>query len=299
MIFPTNQMIDYVYPISKDFFDPAVLLSFILLSALFLSSMLLLFQWGRWNVSQELRIAGFGGLWFFITISVESSIIPITDIIFEHRLYLPTVGAFIAFAVAGSAFLNCLRARYPVSAGIVYTVIVCILMALPVATHVRNRVWRSEIALWEDVASKAPENARAQAIIGIGQISKGNIDQAIERFQKAISIKPDYSDAVICLGNAYLEKGMLEEGYQQFLKALTIGNMDFESRAQLMMNIGNYNIKKGQLDMAIYYYNNALSITPNVASIHYNLGQAFKVKGMADKATEEFNRARQLNPDRY
>jgi tetratricopeptide (TPR) repeat protein len=160
-------------------------------------------------------------------------------------------------------------------------------------------VWRSEITLWEDVARKSPDNARAQAIIGVKLIESRKIDLAIEHFQEALRIKPDYGDAMICLGNAYLEKGMLDEGYQQYLKALALGSMDFESRAQLMMNLGTYNFKKGFTDRAIYFYQNALSITPNVASIHQNLGQAYKLKGLSSLAAEEFARAHKLNPDRY
>ena len=110
-----------------------------------------------------------------------------------------------------------------------YAIISGILLALPVATHFRNEVWHSGIALWEDVASKSPDNARARAIIGISLIEAKKIDEAIERFQEAIRIKSDYSDAIICLGNAYLEKGMLDEGYQQYLKALVLGTLDFES----------------------------------------------------------------------
>jgi len=46
------------------------------------------------------RLTAFGIFWFFMTLSVESSIIPIADVIFEHRLYLPSVGFFIAITSA-------------------------------------------------------------------------------------------------------------------------------------------------------------------------------------------------------
>lgn len=299
LILPVNQMIDYVYPVYRELYDPAVFLSFLLLLALFSLGIILMIMGGRGRVSPQWRIAGFAGVWFFITLSVESSIIPITDVIFEHRLYLPSVGVFMALAAVGSIAVKNLGERFPKSTGGTYAILTGILLALSIATHIRNDVWRSELALWEDVARKSPDNARARAIIGIKLIEAKKIDQAIVYFQEAIRIKPDYADAVICLGNAYLEKGMLEEGYQLYLKALLLGTLDFESRAQLMMNIGNYNFRKGQYDRAIYYYQTALSITPNVASIHYNLGLAYKAKGMASEAAGELARARQLNPDRY
>ncbi len=299
LILPVNQMVDHVYPVSREFLDSSVILSFLFLSVLFLASVMLLIVGGRGKVSPELRIVGFGGLWFFITLSVESSVIPITDVIFEHRLYLPSAGVFIAVVSFGSVVVKKLGVRFPGSIVSITAIIAGILIALPIATYFRNEVWRSSLSLWEDVASKSPDNARARAIIGISFIEEKKIDQAIWHFQEAIRIKPDYSDAIICLGNAYIEKMMLDEGYQQYLKALVLGNMDFESRAQLMMNIGNYNFKKGLLDRAIYYYQNALSITPDVASFHFNLAQAYKLKGMASMAASELARARQLNPDRF
>jgi len=299
LVLPIDQMIDYDYPIFRDAFDPSVILSILLLSALLLASTLLLIKAGSGKIPPEARIAGFGGLWFFITLTVESSVIPITDVIFEHRLYLPSAGMFMAVAATGSIAVQRLGVRFPGSTGRISAILACLLVALPIATHFRNDVWRSEIALWEDVAHKSPGNARARAIIGTKLIEAGKIDQAIEHFQAALRIKPDYADATICLGNAFMARGMLDEAYQQFLKALMCGSLDNESRAQLMMNMGNYNFKKGLFERAVYYYQAALSITPNAATIHYNLGQSYARQGRTAEAAEEFARARQLNPERY
>jgi hypothetical protein len=41
--------------------------------------------------------------WFFLTLSVESSVIPISDVMFEHRVYLPSAGAAIALGTAAPA----------------------------------------------------------------------------------------------------------------------------------------------------------------------------------------------------
>jgi len=90
LFFPVNQNLDYDYPVSRTLFEFPTFLSF-----LFLASVV---AFGRWMFKKS-RLISFGIFWFFITLSVESSIIPIRDVIFEHRVYLPSVG-FVIFLTA-------------------------------------------------------------------------------------------------------------------------------------------------------------------------------------------------------
>src|SRR5208283_746966 len=122
---PVNQRLDYNYPVYHSLFQLPVLLSFIFLASIFGTGIYMLQraksieqiaktkdQKGLYFTPYalcSLRLIGFGILWFFMTLSVESGIIPIADVIFEHRLYLSSAGAFIA--VAASAFIIPLRDR--------------------------------------------------------------------------------------------------------------------------------------------------------------------------------------------
>ncbi len=91
LLFPVNQNLDYDYPISHTLFEFPTIFSF-----LFLVSTVI---FGVWMFKKS-RLISFGIFWFFITLSVESSIIPIRDVIFEHRVYLPSVGFFMFLVVA-------------------------------------------------------------------------------------------------------------------------------------------------------------------------------------------------------
>ncbi|WP_243688246.1 hypothetical protein [Geotalea toluenoxydans] len=106
------------------------------------------------------RLIAFGIFWFFITLSVESSFIPIVDVIFEHRVYLPSVGFFIAVAtliVLGVEKLSLGRPRAANGLLVAMLLLSCVLALL---TFNRNRVWADEITLWEDVAAKSPNLSR-------------------------------------------------------------------------------------------------------------------------------------------
>jgi hypothetical protein len=146
LVLPVNQNLDYDYPVYDSFFALPVLLSFLFLLSIFVFG-LILFLRSRIK-DRSSRLVAFGIFWFFLSISVESSIIPL-QVIYEHRIYLPSVGVAMAFS-AGTFLLyeriNSKKAQ---------TIITSLLIALPlvfgVAAYQRNKVWKTEIGLWEDV----------------------------------------------------------------------------------------------------------------------------------------------------
>jgi hypothetical protein len=83
---PVHQNLDYDYPVYHSFFDTAVLLSCIVLVSIVCLVLYIFYRYR--DIEQRTRILVLGLMWFFITLSVESSIIPIKDVIFEHRVYL-------------------------------------------------------------------------------------------------------------------------------------------------------------------------------------------------------------------
>ena len=92
---PLNQNLDYDYPVFKSIFEFPVLISFI-----FLATILFFAK----RLFSKYRLISFSIFWFFLTLLPESSFLPIKDVIFEHRLYLPLVGYSI-FLVSGVYYL--------------------------------------------------------------------------------------------------------------------------------------------------------------------------------------------------
>lgn len=90
LFLPINQNLDYDYPIAKTLFEFPTFLSFVGHIAVILLTLYLFLKKG-W------KLIPFGIAWFYITLSPTSSIVPILDVIFEHRLYLPSVGFFLTF----------------------------------------------------------------------------------------------------------------------------------------------------------------------------------------------------------
>ncbi len=288
LFLPINQNLDYNYPRYHSFFDPGAFISFLFLAAL-ISVGLYLFYRSRSN--PDLRPPAFGIFWFFITLSVESSLIPIPMIIDEYRAYLPSVGVFMA-AISG-AFMLVEKFRDKKMQSYIVTSLVLLVGFFSVGAYARNSTWGSNTSLWEDVVQKSPGNARGYYALGNIYQSKGLLDPAIEEYQTALRLKPDYVQAHNNLGNAYKSKGLSDQAIEQYQTALRL-KPDY---SEAHYNLGNVYETKGLLDRAIEEYQTALRLKPDLVEAHNNLGNAYKSKGLSDQAIEQYQTALRLKPD--
>lgn len=98
LILPLKQNLDYDYPISKTLFELRTFISFTCILAI-LSTAMYLFMRPISRITCHGRFISFFILWFFIILSPTSSFIPIVDVIFEHRIYLASVGFMAIFVI--------------------------------------------------------------------------------------------------------------------------------------------------------------------------------------------------------
>jgi len=263
------------------FFQPYLHLQFISLSR---------------NSHPASRIISFGILWFFITLSVESSIIPIRDVIFEHRLYLPSVGVVIAFSSGVLYGISYARERLDIKVSLLLaTCILLLVTALPLAiiTYKRNFVWRDEITLWEGVVGKSPSKARGYSNIGKFLQDRGRFGESIMPLQEAIELNLNYPEAHNNLGNAYNNQGQTDEAIQEYREALR-QKPDYP---EAHSNLGVAYAKKGLLDMAIEELKAALSLKSDYLNAHFNLGLTYQRKALKNEAIMEFKEVLKIQPD--
>lgn len=177
-----------------DSLSPMLILEFALLISLLTSSVYLFCR----N-----PLFGFGILWFFLHLAPTNSIVPRLDVVNERQLYLSGVGIFLiagtwlahGMASAGWRGIAC---KYVAAA---------LLLICAIFTPMRNHLYRSEVAMWEDVVAKSPHNARAYNNLGYGYMQAGRHEEARDAFLAALRIKPNYSLASdnlsILLGNEH------------------------------------------------------------------------------------------------
>jgi len=269
------------------------------------------------------RLLTFGIFWFFLTISVESSIIPIRDVMAEHRLYLPMAG----FAVALPVFLS----RIARNTKIYSILLVGIIGCWGILTFQRNQVWQNDITLWEDAVSKSPEKSRPYDNLGEAYLRAGRYDEAREnleralaldpgndetyvnlgvillnegdspaaltRFDEALAINPDSAIAYNNLGLAYLYDANVEGARQSFLKAVELGPLLAEPR----LNLAGIYQNENNFDGAIKMYRQSMEISGGangeamaLISLYFAAGQRQEALNLAENALASVKHQDQL-----
>jgi protein O-mannosyl-transferase len=200
---PVNQSIFHDYPMYTTFFSAPVLASAIL-HLILLATAIILLRSARHNTAMENSsrsqlqcLAALGIFWFYLTLSVESSIIPIRDIMFEHRMYLPSAGFFMATCALGGLLVRERRSRE----NIAWSLLLVICLVLGGMTIKRNQIWSNPLHLWQDTAIKAPNNSLVLSNLANEYLSCNMPDKALPLYVRAIEINPNlFFRSIIGLG---------------------------------------------------------------------------------------------------
>ena len=257
VLWPSGQNLDYDSAPSLSPIDPPETLAAWIGLALLLAAgarFLLLSRRPRRDpdLARAERVSAFGVAWFLLLLSPTSSVVPLADLVVEHRAYLASLGIVLALAAWGELLLRRLvpgRRRGLAAAGstlVLWTTLAAVL-------HARNEVWASPIALWTDVRDKAPRKARAH-----------------------------YN-----LGDALSEAGDDQAAIGEYLTASMLMGRDTVDWYRLLRNLGASMLAVGRADDAIAVLSQALRDDPWSPEIHNNLALAFLQKGALDPAEEQ------------
>ena len=97
----------------------------------------------------------------------------------------------------------------------------------------------------------------------------------------------------LCLGFTQQQIGYWKDSETLFRHALAVTKDNWMAHN----NLGNALDKKGQIDEAIWHYQEALRLHPEYALAHNNLGKALGGQGQTDEAIRHFRETIRLKPD--
>lgn len=294
--FPIDQRLDYDFALSHSFLDWRVFCSFLTILTLLLVSGWLL------KISQHglphLRLIAFGVVWFFLTLSIESSIIPIIDLIFEHRLYLPLFGAVTAVVSAVTFFA---WGRGAPSGKVVCVGFLVLSLLLAAAAFKRNSIWESEISIWSDAVEKSPASARAWNNLGAVNIKQREPLNALRAIIRSIELDPSKADAWNNLGIALDIMGSYHNRFTRTSEMFRSpesfkGKVVNQWLGDVNNNLGLAYEITGNLQKAAESYSSAVGYNPSLGLAYYNLGIVSAKLGDASKYSAQVQILRMIDP---
>lgn len=310
-LIPFGQNIDHDIAVSTTYTGLREILS--LLANLFLIVLGVLLY-------KKQRLISFGIFWFFLTISVTSSVIPISDVIFEHRMYVPLLG--IMLIIVSLVFqLSAKR-----SIGFFSRLMLLLFVFYGILSFARNEVWETRYSLWSDAAQKSPNLPRPKQNLGNSALEKGDFQGALKWFNEVIRLDSTYHDAYFNRANIKFHlkdyKGA-EKDMERFIVKRPEVVVAYDILGKIKMHLGEHDeaislfnrllnkdstfglayINRGKAKMYLNRYRPAISDFLKAAELGVAVADAYNFAGQcyiyiqqAEKALEFFSRAIEANP---
>jgi tetratricopeptide (TPR) repeat protein len=214
-------------------------------------------------------------LWVLYALALTYAASVVIFFIYARYRY-PLVPFLVLFTSAGLAdAVEFLRARTRAElAGVA-----ALVAALLVFTHV-------------PVLDAADNLAVTEHNLGSALQSEGRVDEAIERYKKAVAIKPDYAPAYSNLGSALLSKGDAAGAIAAYQQALSID----PNFSDAHFNLGNALMREGDPVRAIPHFRRVLNNAPDSIDARTNLGIALTATGELDEGIAELEASIRLAP---
>lgn len=121
-----------------------------------------------------------------------------------------------------------------------------------------------------------------------------DMPKAVENFEKAIALSPDYSDAYNSLGYAYEKMGKYETAISFYKKA--VSNLLYGSADKSYVNMGNSYYRMGKFDQAILSYKEAMKRAPEDYKPYMRMSLSLNAMGKYGDAAAAMNQALAMHP---
>jgi protein O-mannosyl-transferase len=211
------------------------------------------------------------------------------SLVADHFQYLALLGIIVPISAGITLLFEHLR---PWSRWAGYTLCAFLLITMTLLSYAQSGIYQDVETVWQTTIRKNPTAWMAHNNLGAVLLKKGQLDDAIDHFNKAIEIKPDEASAYANLGNAWLEKGELGEAIYRYQKAVELK----PGEAGVHYNLANALLARGEVDEAIAEYQATLAINPNNGDAHNNLGAVLLQQGKLDEAIDHYQKALEINP---
>ncbi len=273
-LLPVGLNIDHDFPISRTILDRGAIGYLIGLLALVALA---------WKYRKEYPLASYGFFGFLILLAPTSSVVPIQDVLVEHRVYLP----FFCLLLITVDFLR----RWKVGRGAMLATLAAVLAVAGTLTYRRNELWGNPAALWQDAVNKSPNKARPHFQLAYAQMQSGQCQAAMQNYEMVAKLEPpdqsllvDWALAEDCALKTEAAIARLKQAAQMI------------PSAHVYSLIGMMYGKQGRVPESLDALETAEKLDPKFEMIYVYRGNDYLSTGNFSGAAAEFQRAISINP---
>jgi len=190
-------------------------------------------------------------LWFFVAHSVESSIIPL-EVVFEHRMYVPSM----ALTFASATLLYDLCIRFHIRSHICGLMGGLILGLLGSSAYIRNMDYTDAVHFYASELSKSPGSRRIRLNLAISLIRCGAVNAGGSMFQR---LEKDYPEDIHVLQSLHHyvvyelgDEDRAEEIFLQIERVLRSKGCVLKKEVFALWNLAVYYQERGQYGRALF-----------------------------------------------
>jgi len=141
--------------------------------------------------------------------------------------------------------------------------------------------------------NESTAEAQRQLLLGNVHKEQGLLEEAIQCYQKGVTLCPGSAELWFALGTTLLEVARLSEAITALQQAIALQ----PDSAGGYMNLGNAFNEQGRCEDAIQCFQKGLAICSGSAALWFNLGVAFSLLPRLSEAVAALQRAITLQPD--
>jgi cytochrome c-type biogenesis protein CcmH/NrfG len=203
---------------------------------------------------------GFLGLAFFLILAPTSSILPIKDLAFEHRMYLPLAAVVILTLFAVEQLLRLIRLPESVHGHATIVLVALAAGGLSFRTMLRNRDYSDSIAIWRQCIANNPSHPRPYRILA-DVYAKESPQVSIQFYQEGLAKNPDWAWMWIDLGNVHVKRHNFAAAAEAYERAAQVQPRLIEPH----LNLSRLRMKLGDWRGALAAAEQAVALKPKDA----------------------------------
>jgi tetratricopeptide (TPR) repeat protein len=155
-----------------------------------------------WWLRRVNRAVPFGLAWFALFLLPSSALFVLGrgEALAEHRVYLPSVGVFLAAGALLAAALRRARADAPALRWVILALVTVLMLQLGARTVIRNAIWSNPVGLWQESIDQAPDHWLPHMMLAETLRLRQGCAAAVPEYQASIRLRPQETFAFTKLG---------------------------------------------------------------------------------------------------